>query len=606
MLNVIAVPTAPEAARAVRDRPDALIAVPLPDDAEVRGDWVRAPGARGGALIYVHGGGFAHTMPEAERVMAYRLSKATGRPALRVDYRLAPRHPYPAALEDVLAAWRSVLDAGVPAAEVVLAGESAGATLVLSALLEIRRTGGPQPGAAVAVSPVTDFALTGASLSANDGKDVMNRAALDSLRARYLAGAPADRAPQSPLYGDLRGLPPLLIAVGAHEILLDDARRFAEAAGAAGVSVRLEEYADMPHAFHLSERGEVLLDRIGRWLAEQVRDVGVDDVSVSDARGRDVRGCDARGRDVTGRDVSVSDFTVSDPAAGPYALTEGPDGALWFTLVHQGAIGRRGADGRITVHSVGAKPMMIAQGPDGALWFTEYGTHRIGRITVDGAVSSFVPPTAGGGPYGIAAGPDGAMWFTLSAADRIGRITMDGDITEYPASGVTEPRAPGATQHPAPRTFPSAMAAGPDGAMWFTLNQGNAIGRITMDGLTTAHPLPTEAAAPVGIAQGPDGALWFTEIGAGQIGRITVDGTVTEYPLPDRQARPHAVTGGPDGALWFTEWGRGGVGRITTDGRITAYDLPRADCEPHGIAAYDGALWCALETGSLARIEVPR
>ncbi len=81
---------------------------------------------------------------------------------------------------------------------------------------------------------------------------------------------------------------------------------------------------------------------------------------------------------------------------------------------------------------------------------------------------------------------------------------------------------------------------------------------------------------------------------------------MTEYPLPDRQARPHAVTGGPDGALWFTEWGRGGVGRITTDGRITAYDLPRADCEPHGIAAYDGALWCALETGSLARIEVPR
>lgn len=568
LLNVITVPTAPEAARAVRDRPDALIAAPLPDDAEVQGDWVRAPGARGGAVIYVHGGGFAHTMPEAERVMAYRLSKATGRPALRVDYRLAPQHPYPAALEDVLAAWRSVLEAGVPAAEVVLAGESAGATLVLSALLEIGRTGGPRPGAAVAVSPVTDFALTGASLSANDGKDVMNRAALDSLRAQYLAGAPADRAPQSPLYGDLRGLPPLLIAVGADEVLLDDARRFAEAADAAGVSVRLEEYADLPHAFHLSERGEVLLDRIGRWLADPVRD------------------------------FSVSEFTVSGPDAGPYALTEGPDGALWFTLVHQGAIGRRDADGRMTVHSVGAKPMMIAQGPDGALWFTEYGTHRIGRITVDGTVSSFVPPTADGGPYGIAAGPDGAMWFTLSGAGRIGRITMDGDITEYPAFGATE--------YPAPGAFPSAMAAGPDGAMWFTLNQGNAIGRITMDGRTTAHPLPTEAAAPVGIAQGPDGALWFTEIGAGQIGRITVDGTVTEYPLPDRRARPHAVTGGPDGALWFTEWGRGGVGRITTDGRITAYDLPRADCEPHGIAVYDGALWCALETGSLARIEAPR
>ncbi|AEM86011.1 Virginiamycin B lyase [Streptomyces violaceusniger Tu 4113] len=555
MLNVIAVPAEPEAVQAVRDRADALIAAPLPDDAEVRGDWVCASGARGGAVIYVHGGGFAHTTPEAERVMAYRLSKATGRPALRVDYRLAPEHPYPAALEDVLAAWRSVLDEGVPAAEVVLAGESAGATLVLSALLEIGRTGGPRPGAAVAVSPVTDFALTGASLAANDGKDVMNRAALGSIRAQYLAGAPADQAPQSPLYGDPRGLPPLLIAVGTDEVLLDDARRFAEAADAAGVSVRLEEYADMPHAFHLSEPGEVLLDRIGRWLADPVRVC-----------------------------------TVSEPDAGPYALTGGPDGALWFTLVHQGAIGRRDVDGGITVHPVGAKPTVIAQGPDGALWFTEYGTHRIGRITMGGTASSYEPPTADGGPYGIAAGPDGAMWFTLSGADRIGRITMDGEITEYPAPGA----------------FPSALAAGPDGAMWFTLNQGNAIGRIAMDGVTTAHPLPTEAAAPVGIAQGPDGALWFTEIGAGQIGRITVDGTVTEYPLPDRAARPHAITHGPDGALWFTEWGRGGVGRVTTDGRITAYDLPRADCEPHGIAPYGGALWCALETGSLARLDVPR
>ncbi|KUL43860.1 Virginiamycin B lyase [Streptomyces violaceusniger] len=392
MLNVIAVPAAPEAARAVRDRADALIAAPLPDDAEVRGDWVRAPGVRGGAVIYVHGGGFAHTMPEAERAMAYRLSKATGRPALRVDYRLAPEHPYPAALEDVLAAWRSVLDEGVPAAEVVFAGESAGATLVLSALLEIERTGGPRPGAAVVISPVTDFALTGVSLAANDGKDIMSRAALDSIRAQYLAGAPGDQAPQSPLYGDPRGLPPLLIAVGADEVLLDDARRFAEAADASGVSVRLEEYADMPHAFHLSEPGEVLLDRIGRWLADPVRV-----------------------------------FTVSEPDAGPYALTGGPDGALWFT-----------------------------------------------------------------------------------------------------------------------------------------------------------------------------------EIGAGQIGRITVDGTVTEYPLPDREARPHAITPGPDGALWFTEWGRGRIGRLTADGRITAYDLPRADCEPHGIASYDGALWCALETGSLARLDVHR
>ncbi len=83
-----------------------------------------------------------------------------------------------------------------------------------------------------------------------------------------------------------------------------------------------------------------------------------------------------------------------------------------------------------------------------------------------------------------------------------------------------------------------------------------------------------------------------------------VDGAITEHPLPDRRARPHAITTGPDGALWFTEWGRGRVGRVTVGGRITSYDLPRPDCEPHGITHHRGALWCALETGSLARIEV--
>ncbi|MYT31389.1 alpha/beta hydrolase fold domain-containing protein [Streptomyces sp. SID8354] len=554
MLNVIAVPPAPGQAQAVREHADALVAVPLPADAEVRGDWVRAPGAGGGAVLYVHGGGFAHTMPEAERVMAYRLSQATARPALRVGYRLLPADPYPAALEDVLAAWQAVLDEGIAASDVVFVGESAGATLVLSALLELKRTGGPLPGAAVAISPITDFALTGASLAANDGKDVLSQDVLAAVAGAYLAGADPKEAPQSPLYGDPRGLPPLLVAVGTDEVLRDDARRFAEAADAAGVSVCLDEYTDLPHAFHLSEAGEGLLDRLGRWLADPVREVA-----------------------------------VSGPEAGPYALAEGPDGALWFTLVHQGAIGRRDEDGQVTVHPVGARPTVIAQGPDGALWFSEYGTHRIGRITVDGRATSFAPPTADGGPFGIAAGPDGAMWFTLSAADRIGRITMDGEITEYPSPGA----------------FPSALTAGPDGALWFTLNQGNAIGRITVDGEATAYPLPTPSAAPVGIAAGPDGALWFTEIGAGQIGRITVDGTITEYPLPDRQARPHALTTGPDGAVWFTEWGGNRVGRIDTDGRITGYDLPRPACEPHGIVQYRGAVWCALETGSLASVAVP-
>ncbi|GAA2353209.1 virginiamycin B lyase family protein [Nonomuraea africana] len=553
-MNVTTIPATLAQAAAVRAQLTAQMATSLPDDAVVSGDWISAPEARDGAVVYVHGGGFAHTNPEAERLVAYRLSKATGRPVLRVDYRLAPAHPYPAAMEDVLAAYRSVLDRGVPEAEVVLVGESAGGTLVLSALLELARTGGSPPGAAVAISPVTDLALESPSLSANDGKDLMNRAVLEAVRTQYLAGAEAREAPQSPLYGEPRGLPPLLIAAGSDEVLLDDARGFAETADAAGVSVRLEIYEGMPHAFHLSEVGEVLFGRVGQWLADPVRE-----------------------------------FTVSGREAGPYALAEGADGALWFTLVHQGAIGRRSPEGELSAYPVGAGPTVIVPGPDDALWFTEYQRHRIGRIGLDGRVDSFELPTAQAGPFGIAAGPDGALWFTQTNAGRVGRITVEGKVTDYPSPGA----------------FPSAITAGPDGAMWFTLNQANAIGRITMDGDTTAYPLPTEAAAPVGITAGPDGALWFVEIGAGQIGRVTVDGTITEYPLPDRGARPHAIVTGPDGALWFTEWGGNRVGRITVDGRITSYDLPTPGSEPHGIACHGGALWCALEIGALARIEVP-
>jgi virginiamycin B lyase len=262
-------------------------------------EFIEGNGTGDGAVIYVHGGGFAHTMPEAERALARRLSDATGRPVLRVDYRLAPAHPYPAALEDVLAAWRSVLARGVPAARVAFFGESAGATLVLSALLEIARTGGPGPGAAIVVSPLTDLALTGASLTANDGEDVIDRTVLTSVIAQYLAGAAATEAPQSPFHGDLRGLPPLLVAVGGDEVLLDDARRFARAARDAGVSVGLHVHEGMKHAFHLSEEdGAALFEEVGRMLRDPAPGLGAG---------------------------PVREFTVSDADAGPCTLAAPKD-----------------------------------------------------------------------------------------------------------------------------------------------------------------------------------------------------------------------------------------------------------------------------------------
>ncbi|MEU7991521.1 alpha/beta hydrolase [Streptosporangium canum] len=259
--------------------PDADLTPLLPHTGGIPATWVTAschPAddtvTTEGVTVYVHGGGFEYTNPHLEQIMAYRLSQATGRPVLAVDYRLAPAHRYPAALQDVVAAYRSLLAQEVPASRIILAGESAGATLVLSALLVLKQAGDALPAAALAISPQTDLTLSSPSIDANDGQDVVNRAVLDHVRTQYLAGAQPDAAPQSPLHGDLRGLPPLLVVAGSKEVLLDDGRRFAEAASAAGGSVRLDIYDGMPHAFHASvlsaeplPTSATLLRRIAEW-----------------------------------------------------------------------------------------------------------------------------------------------------------------------------------------------------------------------------------------------------------------------------------------------------------------------------------------------------
>ncbi|MEU6431864.1 nitroreductase/quinone reductase family protein [Microbispora sp. NPDC046973] len=244
----------------------------------VPGQWVGAgegSATEDGVTLYVHGGGFEHTQPALEPLMAGRLSQATRRPAFKVDQRLAPAHPYPAALDDVVAVYRSLLEQGVPAGRVIVCGESSGGTLVLSALLVLRHAGDPLPGAAVAVSPLTDLTLSSRSLDVDDGRDVINRRVAEHAAARYLAGARADEAPQSPLHGDLRGLPPLLLVAGTAEVLLDDTRRFAAAASAAGVDVTLDLYEGMPHAFHASVMAQdppavamTFLRRLTDWVAE--------------------------------------------------------------------------------------------------------------------------------------------------------------------------------------------------------------------------------------------------------------------------------------------------------------------------------------------------
>lgn len=158
----------------------------LPPSGGVPGQWMNATGRSpvdAGATLYVHGGGFEQRNPEFERAMAYRLSKATGRPAFAVDYRLAPDHPFPAAHDDVLATYRSLLEQGVSADRIVLLGESAGATIALSILHTMRAERTPSPPGMVAVSPITDLTLTSASIDSPAGPDMLDRSVLERIVA---------------------------------------------------------------------------------------------------------------------------------------------------------------------------------------------------------------------------------------------------------------------------------------------------------------------------------------------------------------------------------------------------------------------------------------
>jgi acetyl esterase/lipase len=234
----------------------------------VRGEWVTAPGSGGdGVLLYLHSRRFQFDEPAG--VYAALLADATGLPVLHLHYRLAPEHPYPAALDDVLEAYQALLTQGRPAGRIVIAGHSAGATLTLSALLALRDRGRPMPVAAVAISPITDFTLSGASLAANDGRDVLTLAEAQQVRNAYLGSVDPAGAPQSPLAGDCAGLPPLLIACGDAEMLRDDAVRFADRSLAAGVPVELEVFEGMPHGFPVLslDASRVLLSRVAAFAA---------------------------------------------------------------------------------------------------------------------------------------------------------------------------------------------------------------------------------------------------------------------------------------------------------------------------------------------------
>jgi monoterpene epsilon-lactone hydrolase len=231
--------------------------IPLPTDIQcqpanadgVSVEWIAAPGADSGVMMYLHGGAYALGSINTARELAARLARATNTRALAVDYRLAPEHPYPAAVEDALTVYRWLLKEVAPS-RIVIAGDSAGGGLTLATLMALRDAGEPLPAGAVCLSPWTDLALTGDSIESRATADPILDSDSLAMYARYYAGERELSAPLlSPLYADFRGLPPLLIQVGTEEILLDDAVRCAKSAREAEVDVTLEIWDEMFHVF---------------------------------------------------------------------------------------------------------------------------------------------------------------------------------------------------------------------------------------------------------------------------------------------------------------------------------------------------------------------
>ena len=218
--------------------------------------WSEAPGADATrVLLFLHGGGYCSGSLRSHRTMAAWIALSAGIRVLALEYRLAPEHPFPAGLEDALAAFRALRAQGVAADRIAVGGDSAGGGMTLALALSLKAAGEALPGCLWLASPWVDLALTGASLEAKDAVDpLIHRGYLEELAVAY-AGTADRRAPLvSPLYArpaDLAGLPPVLIQVGSSETLLDDAVRMAGALGGAGVPVTLEVWPEMIHAFVL-------------------------------------------------------------------------------------------------------------------------------------------------------------------------------------------------------------------------------------------------------------------------------------------------------------------------------------------------------------------
>ncbi len=216
----------------------------------VPSEWISTPNAGSSVVLYLHGGGYVIGSPTSHRELCSRIARAAGARVLLINYRLAPENAFPAAVDDAVKAYRFLLAQGVEPSKIVISGDSAGGGLTLATLIALRDAGERLPAGGIPLSAWADLAQTGGTIQTKADVDpIVTGEMLTQMSGTYLNGADNKHPLASPIYADLKGLPPLLLQVGTAETLLDDTRRAAERAKAAGVQVTVEEYDECFHVF---------------------------------------------------------------------------------------------------------------------------------------------------------------------------------------------------------------------------------------------------------------------------------------------------------------------------------------------------------------------
>lgn len=277
----------------------------------------------------------------------------------------------------------------------------------------------------------------------------------------------------------------------------------------------------------------------------------------------------------------VKEFKIPPPGGASEEIAVGSDGALWFTEMDSGRVGRF-ANGTFSSFAlpIGGVPLpeSIANGPDGALWVTDAANDLIWRVTTAGKITSFkIPPcsgcaySGGSGVGNIVLGSDKALWYSRPGNNAIGRITTTGQVHEFPVGG----------------NYPGWIANGPDGAIWYTVSDG--IARMSMSGQVTEPWRGLNY--PSALTTGPDGKLWFTGVYQDEVGSLTTSGQARLFPLGDYNCSPEAIASG-DGSLWVPCSGESRIYRVSTQGTLKSFAVPSDFSDLGGIVqAPDGSIW---------------